>query len=99
MQLNTSEACALGILGGESKLTDGVVDVRFRHLTGLGEGITKTPRHLDLYRGWGERRRIDRVADLASGMTELSPEVVSSRFPGASPSAYTRPIAPPVVAA
>jgi len=48
MQLDTSEVCALSILGGESELTDGVVYVRLRHLTGLGEGITKTARHLDL---------------------------------------------------
>src|SRR5260221_477439 len=54
MQLNTSEACALGILGGESKLTDGVVDVRFRHLTGLGEGITKTALMAALARRLGK---------------------------------------------
>jgi hypothetical protein len=43
-----------------------------------------TARHLYLYRGWRERRRVDSVADLVSGMTELSPEVAPSRFPGGS---------------
>src|SRR5260221_10364952 len=52
MQLDTGETCAPGILRSESKLTDRVVDVRFRHLAGFGEAITKTTPHIDLYRRW-----------------------------------------------
>jgi hypothetical protein len=47
MQLDSGETCALSKLRGESELTDRVVDVRFRHLAGFGEGITKTARYVD----------------------------------------------------